>query len=818
MKRVVLFGLSLLSVTSQLSAQQPGGIKSPVVWFSTEAVEENQRNGNYKWEDRTGNNLQLKNITDKSEVIVPRNSIHTYNFNPALPFDSTINAEIDVPGTDLSQKTVVAVVGAKSDEGKNNTFLYQLRGRKGEERLFSKTRVIHTTNVGKTAYDYNPNLLMNDSSVRVKLVSYLEALQPNISLLSRIQTSKINIGGKFSEAISPENSTYNEEDLSDMGSSRFYCPEMVVYSRFLRKGEREQVESYMALKYGITLDIDYLNGYGKVIWKNDNQYKYRVVGYGNDSCSGFNQTESTTAYEENAYHVDDTYHKGDSENRSSAHNLIVMGLSDGEEFDKDAYVIFADNGGLTSVSEIKDKLDSVDYTDTLKVMQRIWKVVNNGVDSTIYHRLELGYKMTADSDFERYRNNNIYMLIDRSGGNSFGGNVDTVRMDTIDKERAKIIFEGIQLDSINYFTFAYAGIPIEDPEDNTYDYVLELENPTCTEFDNQTNNDGSIKLHLPENEGGFYYVLEDLNNSSAMQVAHDSIYKENLSANTYLLKVLPVGSNSIEFKGSGISYINMMFNNNGGAMRWRVANAQTESKVAFIYDHVNTLHPGDDIFIHGVRISDGKLYKISAGVVDQDPLCDVKDSSVILLERYVNTQDGWGLYARCFVDGIMVFDNINMGHNNYKVGFKTDNGNVANFELINDFNWNGSYPDVFFNKYQNPPTFINGEGVYAGINGFESYWLDLNVNCQKEIFVEEQTMNISTDLDNRTFTVYLTLNQPGEVVFEVFDISGSSHTYETITTTASSISKTFQSRKSSEYFIRVIAPDGSVFEGQTILP
>ena len=47
---------------------------------------------------------------------------------------------------------------------------------------------------------------------------------------------------------------------------------------------------------------------------------------------------------------------------------------------------------------------------TLKVMQRIWKVVNNGVDSTIYHRLELGYKMTADSDFERYRNNNIYML------------------------------------------------------------------------------------------------------------------------------------------------------------------------------------------------------------------------------------------------------------------------------------------------------------------------------------------------------------------------------------------------------------------------
>ena len=311
MKRVVLFGLSLLSVTSQLSAQQPGGIKSPVVWFSTEAVEENQRNGNYKWEDRTGNNLQLKNITDKSEVIVPRNSIHTYNFNPALPFDSTINTEIDVPGTDLSQKTVVAVVGAKSDEGKNNTFLYQLRGRKGEERLFSKTRVIHTTNVGKTAYDYNPNLLMNDSSVRVKLVSYLEALQPNISLLSRIQTSKINIGGKFSEAISPENSTYNEEDLSDMGSSRFYCPEMVVYSRFLRKGEREQVESYMALKYGITLDIDYLNGYGKVIWKNDNQYKYRVVGYGNDSCSGFNQTESTTAYEENAYHVDDTYHKGE---------------------------------------------------------------------------------------------------------------------------------------------------------------------------------------------------------------------------------------------------------------------------------------------------------------------------------------------------------------------------------------------------------------------------------------------------------------------------------------------------------------------------
>ncbi|MBO5131812.1 MAG: hypothetical protein J6C20_01930, partial [Paludibacteraceae bacterium] len=61
MKRSFFACACLVLCLSQLSAQQPGGIKSPVVWFSTETVEENQRNGNYKWEDRTGNNLQLKN-------------------------------------------------------------------------------------------------------------------------------------------------------------------------------------------------------------------------------------------------------------------------------------------------------------------------------------------------------------------------------------------------------------------------------------------------------------------------------------------------------------------------------------------------------------------------------------------------------------------------------------------------------------------------------------------------------------------------------------------------------------------------------------
>ena len=72
--------------------------------------------------------------------------------------------------------------------------------------------------------------------------------------------------------------------------------ELLVYGKVLTESQRHKVESYLAVKYGITLtgrlkelgsekgnsNYDYLHSHGGVIWKTNPQYKFDVAGIGKD--------------------------------------------------------------------------------------------------------------------------------------------------------------------------------------------------------------------------------------------------------------------------------------------------------------------------------------------------------------------------------------------------------------------------------------------------------------------------------------------------------------------------------------------------------
>lgn len=84
-------------------------------------------------------------------------------------------------------------------------------------------------------------------------------------------------------------------------SFRGVIPEIVVYQRFLNPQERRRVESYLALKYGITLraqePASYLNAAGQTIWDGlvNADYHHCVTGIGRDDASGLRQEKSTSS-------------------------------------------------------------------------------------------------------------------------------------------------------------------------------------------------------------------------------------------------------------------------------------------------------------------------------------------------------------------------------------------------------------------------------------------------------------------------------------------------------------------------------------------
>ncbi len=82
---------------------------------------------------------------------------------------------------------------------------------------------------------------------------------------------------------------------------RGLLPEWVLYDRVLTQAETARVESYLAIKYGITLrrpqPADYLDSRGRILWngKQNAAYHQRVAGIGRDDAGGLRQAKSTSS-------------------------------------------------------------------------------------------------------------------------------------------------------------------------------------------------------------------------------------------------------------------------------------------------------------------------------------------------------------------------------------------------------------------------------------------------------------------------------------------------------------------------------------------
>lgn len=112
----------------------------------------------------------------------------------------------------------------------------------------------------------------------------------------------------FTSKASPANSLLKKQAVIRVGAKpgsnvpvdgfKGILPEYVIYDRVLSYSERLRVESYLALKYGIsinqTIPTHYLNSCGAVIWDSREFFTYRanIAGLGRDDKSGLYQRRS----------------------------------------------------------------------------------------------------------------------------------------------------------------------------------------------------------------------------------------------------------------------------------------------------------------------------------------------------------------------------------------------------------------------------------------------------------------------------------------------------------------------------------------------
>jgi hypothetical protein len=235
------------------------------------------------------------------------------------------------------------------------------------------------------------------------------------------------------------------------GSAQYWSGslnEIIVYNRAIANYERHRISSYLALKYGYTLDqtapVDYVatdwdGSAGTIYWNAtvNAAYNKNIAGIGRDDKTGLYQKQSRSV------------------NTASFGNMVAMGLNTIEATNKDntgtidddmSFLVWGDNGATgLQVTEYPTELNPGGCSRITR-LQREWKVQKTGTVSSVQLQLNLASQVpssTAAGD--------IKLLIDTDGDFGNGGTT-IIDVSGYDAVTQVVTFDNVSFNNGDYFT------------------------------------------------------------------------------------------------------------------------------------------------------------------------------------------------------------------------------------------------------------------------------------------------------------------------------------------------------------------------------
>lgn len=216
-------------------------------------------------------------------------------------------------------------------------------------------------------------------------------------------------------------------------------PEYLIFKKILNEEDRHKVETYMAVKYGLTLKAaDYLDSEGTILWDQEKNsgFSHHIAAIGRDDFFGLHQKQSSSTAEAGRLII--------GANRIAATNNANPYLLQNLD-----YLIWGDNG-LEFALEVQLGSHGSPFT----YLQRDWKMEVIGTAS-----YELPTQVAVDlKSIEMPPHYKPWLIIDRSGmGNYVSGKLEYIEPSHI-TETGQAIFDQVRWDEdqsgSDAFTFA----------------------------------------------------------------------------------------------------------------------------------------------------------------------------------------------------------------------------------------------------------------------------------------------------------------------------------------------------------------------------
>ena len=361
-RRLLIFIMSILYALC-LWGQSPGGVSGAELWHVTSPTTV-YLDSTYYWKDLSGDAIMAHELSNANiEYKQSRRFMQAFNFNPAFHFKLLLEDLIsNLKHTNLSQATILGVF-APSSHIDQDAIIYDVEGKLDEGFSVYKDSIKGESSSLFYGVGSSLNLLAEDSTDVAFKESALRTLTYQRSFVSNH-----SVWGEPTESsiIIPSNDN----------SNFIFCPELIAYGRELSHYERRKVESYLAIKYGITLRGSFYAPDSTLIWdsQSNETYNHRVTSIANYSDSKLFQPLSTTSYEELPNcaidSLCDSYYLRSSYNKPTSNRLLVMGREYGSPMPNNSYMIWGDNNTSLNIA--------TNQTDTLwRIMNRKWELFSN---------------------------------------------------------------------------------------------------------------------------------------------------------------------------------------------------------------------------------------------------------------------------------------------------------------------------------------------------------------------------------------------------------------------------------------------------------
>jgi|GEM_PF-669762 len=388
-----LLVFSILSAGLTATAQSPGGVSgNNTIWLKADnGVTLSPTNTVTTWAEQSGAAITGDFSTQGPAINKPSHQppgflANGINFNPYIIFNNT--------ATQNSLSSGNAVTGTQILDGTFCTLFQVIRLHTMTQtgvwvkwqwatNPYSGPRLgneLNNSNPGCVRFDFRTNTGSFYSTTNIfekhALVTE-EALAAQKTIrLGGAQDATTAVSGTFSPGTTTGRITLGAEPYGDDYPTKVDIAEFILYKRSLTALERNQVESYLAVKYGMTLmqtgtyANDYTNSAGNVIWDHvaNAPYINNITGVGRDDASSLHQKQSlsinnramVTMY---AGNVPGVFPAVNADNTNDFANDL-------------SYVLFGDNQADTLVTQC-----SAD--GRFSKMARTWKVQVTGNPGTV---------------------------------------------------------------------------------------------------------------------------------------------------------------------------------------------------------------------------------------------------------------------------------------------------------------------------------------------------------------------------------------------------------------------------------------------------